>query len=261
MTDCLKARMRGGSVIIGCWINLFDTLAAEIVGRAGYDCVMIDLEHGPGDVMDAISVMQVLQADCRPLVRVPANEAPWIKRVLDAGAEGVMIPAVNSRDEARAAAAACHYAPRGSRGMAAVIVRAADFGASWQDYVRRIEEEILVICQVESGDAVANIAEIVEVEDVDLLFIGPFDLSASMGYLGEPDHPDVRAAIARVETATKRAGKFLGGIATPERPADELVAAGYDLILQDSDLALLRDSARANVARLRETVRNSRGAG
>ena len=261
MSDCLKARMRAGSVMVGCWIHLFDKLASEIVGQAGYDFAMIDLEHGPGEVMDAISVMQALGADCPALVRVPGNDPLWIKRILDAGAEGVMIPSVNSREEAEAAATACHYAPRGMRGMAAVIARAATYGVDWQDYVRRIEEEVLVICQIETREAVANVAEIAAVGDVDLLFVGPFDLSGSMGHLGEPDHPEVRAAIGQVEDAAKAAGKLLGGIATPGRAAEELAAAGYDLILQDSDLSLLRESARASAAHLRKILRGGRIAG
>jgi 2-keto-3-deoxy-L-rhamnonate aldolase RhmA len=120
---------------------------------------------------------------------------------------------------------------------------------------------VLVICQIETGKAVANAVEIAAVADVDLLFIGPFDLSASMGYLGEPDHPEVRAAIAEVEAKTKEAGKLLGGIATPGRGAAELLAAGYDLILQDSDLSLLRESARASAAHLRKILRGGRIAG
>ncbi len=258
MSDCLKSRMRAGSAVVGCWINLFDGLASEIIGKAGYDFAMIDLEHGPGDVMAAISVMQALGPDCPALARVPGNDAVWVKRVLDAGAQGVMVPSVNSRDEAQAAAAACHYAPRGVRGMAAVIARAANYGADWKDYVRRIEDEVLAICQIETGTAVANVADIAAVADVDLLFVGPFDLSASMGHLGEPDHPEVRAAIAEVEATAQRAGKLLGGIATPGRSVAELVAAGYDLILQDSDLALLRDGARASAAQLRTIVAGNR---
>ncbi len=261
VSDCLKSRMRAGSAIAGCWIHLFNDLASEIVGQAGYDFAMIDLEHGPGDIMDTISVMQALGPGCGALVRVPGNDPVWVKRVLDAGAEGVMVPAVNSREEAEEAAAACHYAPRGLRGMAAVLARAADYGADWPDYVRRIEEEVLVICQIETGAAVANAAEIAAVADVDLLFIGPFDLSASMGHLGEPDHPEVQAAIAEVEATAKAAGKLLGGIATPGRNVAALLAAGYDMILQDSDLTLLRDSARASAAELGTMTRARRAPG
>ena len=241
MSDGLKTRMRAGSPLIGCWIHLFDRLAAEIVGRAGYDFVMIDLEHGPGDVMSATSVMQALGPGCRPLVRVPGNDALWIKRVLDAGAEGVMVPSVNSREEAAAAAAACHYAPRGMRGMAAVIVRAANYGADWQDYVRRIEDELLVICQIESAKAVDRIEEITAVEDVDLLFIGPFDLSQALGGVGQVNHDKVWEAIDRVAAACRRHNKPWGTVpAGPDYAARCLDLGCRMLTLANETLALRR---------------------
>lgn len=247
----LKERMRSGAPAIGCWLNLFDTLVAEIVGATGYDFVMIDLEHGPGSVIDAARVMQALGADCVPYARVPANDPVWIKRVLDAGVRGVMVPSVDDAAAAAAAVAACHYAPRGSRGMAATIVRASNFGADWQDYVERIEQEVLVICQIESCRAVENVEAIAGTEGLDMLFIGPFDLSASLGYLGQPDHPEVRTVIERIEAAAKSAGALLGGISTPGRSSRELLAAGYDLILPDGDVALLRDGASASLRALR----------
>jgi len=167
-----------------------------------------------------------------------------------------MIPAVDGPDEAEAAVAACRYPPRGARGMAAGIVRASGYGAAWQDYARHAHERLLLMCQIESAEAIGNAAAVAAVDGVDLLFVGPFDLSASLGYLGEPDHPDVRAMIGKVERAAKAAGKLLGGIPTPERGAAELVAAGYDVVLADADLALLRDSARASVERLRGLTRS-----
>ena len=257
MDNGLKGRMRAGQSLIGCWINLCSNLAAEIVGQAGYDFAMIDMEHGPGSVADAIAVMQALGPDCVPCVRSPSNDPVWIKRILDAGAQGVMIPSVNDETEAQSAVAACHYAPLGNRGMAATIVRASGFGANWQDYVRRIEAEVLVMCQIETGRAVENVDKIAAVEGVDMLFIGPFDLSASMGFLGQPDHPEVRSAIGRVESAAKAAGKFVGGISTPERSAEALLSDGYDLILPDSDVALLGEAARTSVSRLKAAARQA----
>jgi 2-keto-3-deoxy-L-rhamnonate aldolase RhmA len=165
-----------------------------------------------------------------------------------------MIASVNDEAEARAAVAACHYAPRGNRGMAATIVRASGFGMDWQGYVRRIEEDVVVMCQIETGRAVENAEKIAAVDGVDLLFIGPFDLSASMGFLGQPDHPEVRSAIGRIEVAAKATGTLIGGISTPERSAEELLADGYDLILPDCDVALLGAAARASVARLKAAV-------
>jgi len=251
----LKDSMKSGQAVNGCWLSLFSPLAAEIVGQAGYDCVMIDLEHGPGGVLDAISQMQALQGkDTTALLRVPENSPVWLKKVLDAGVAGVMVPAVNSKEDAVAAVRACHYAPNGMRGMAATVVRGSNYGADWQDYIKRIEDDLLIICQIESRAAVDAAAEIAAVDGVDMIFIGPFDLSASLGHLGEPDHPEVQEAIAAVEKATKAAGKLLGAIPTPARSAQALYAAGYDLVLADSDVAMLREAARGGCRALRDAA-------
>jgi 4-hydroxy-2-oxoheptanedioate aldolase len=251
----LKARMRAGEAVNGFWVELFSPAATEVMAAAGYDCAMIDLEHGAADLADAVAVMRALQGSgCTPLVRVPANDAAWVKRVLDAGAEGVMVPAVNTAAEAEAAVAACHYPPRGIRGMAAPIVRASGYGRDWRGYVAEIERSVLAICQVETRTAVDNVAEIAAVDGLDMIFVGPFDLSASLGFMGEPDHPEVRAAIAAVEAAAKAAGRLLGAIPTPERPPAALYRDGYDLVLADIDLVLLREGAQAGVAVLRNAA-------
>ena len=250
--EVFKHRLRAGPPAIGCWLELFSPLAAEIVAQAGYDCVLIDLEHGPGGFLDAISLMHAVQGrPCASLLRVAANDEVEIKRAVDTGIAGLMVPAVNSAAEAAAAVAACRYPPAGRRGVAPIIVRAADYGADWRDYVRRANDELLVMCQIESRQAVEEVAEIAAVDGVDLLFIGPFDLSANLGHMGEPDHAETRAAVGRVEAAAKSAGTLLGGLPTPARSAEELYAAGYNLVLADFDAALLRDGARARVAALR----------
>lgn len=255
MSRSLKARMRAGEPANGFWVELFSPPAAEIMAAAGYDCAMIDLEHGAADLSDAVAVMRAMRGSgCTPLVRIPENDAAWAKRVLDAGAEGVMIPAVNSAAAAAAAVAACHYAPRGLRGMAAPIVRAAGYGTDWRGYAEEIGRRVLVICQVETQEALDNLAEIVAVDGLDMIFLGPFDLSASLGHMGEPDHPDVRRKIAAVEAAAKAAGCLLGGIPTPERSAKDLYAAGYDLVLGEIDVVLLREGARLGAAALREAA-------
>ena len=251
----LKEQLVQGHRAIGCWLNLYSSLAAEIVAQAGYHSVLIDMEHGPGSVMDAIRLMQATKGEsCTPLLRVPANDPVVIKRCLDAGAHGLMIPAVNSRAEAEAAVSACRYPPAGSRGVAPTVIRASRYGADWQDYAARANDEILIMCQIESSVAVAAAGAIAETDGVDLLFIGPFDLSASLGHLGQPDHPEVRAQISKVESAAKSAGKLLGGIPTGERSAEALFADGYDLVLAAADFSLLRDAARANVKQLLESL-------
>ncbi len=152
----LKPGLVPGRPAFGCWLHLFSPLAAEIVAQAGYDCVMIDLEHGSGSLMDAIALMHAVQGqDCAPLLRVAANDTVQIKRALDTGIAGIMVPAVSSVAEAEAAVAACRYPPRGRRGMAPTIVRASNYGVEWQSYVERAEQELLIICQIESRQSLA----------------------------------------------------------------------------------------------------------
>ena len=251
----LKARLTSGRPAVGCWLELMSPIATEVLAGAGYDCLLIDLEHGPGGYREAVAMLQAMNGSASaPLIRVPSNDPVEIKRALDCGVEGIMIPAVDSRAEAEAAVAACRYPPRGKRGMAAPIVRASGYGRRWRDYVRDADECLLVICQIESGAAVEAIDEIAAVEGVDLLFIGPFDLSANLGHLGEPDHTEVKAAIARVEAAAKSAGKLLGAIPTEGRGLGALIAAGHDLVLPDVDSMILRGGAEAGVARWRDAL-------
>lgn len=248
----MKQRIAERGPQFGCWLEMFSPIVAEVVAQAGYDFVLIDLEHGPGSYLDAIALMQAIQGrDCAPLMRVPSNDEVALKRALDIGVGGVMVPAVNTAAEAEAAVAGCHYPPRGRRGMAAAVVRGADYGLRAAEYIQNAGQELLVMCQIESAAAVENVAAIAGTEGVDMLFVGPFDLSANVGHVGEPDHPEVRAMIARVEAAAKAAGKLLGAIPTAERSTAELVAAGYDLIIVDADVLLLRDGARASLAKLR----------
>lgn len=252
MGESFKARLKAGHKAIGVWIDSFDPVAAEILAGAGYDCAMVDMEHGPGSFRDAQTVLQAMRGSpCQPLIRVPSNDRVAVKRALDIGAAGVMCPSVSTVEEAREAAAACRYAPVGVRGMAATIVRASDYGRDWQAYVPRSDAEVLTICQIETRAGVDNVEAIAAVEGVDLLFIGPMDLSADLGFLGQPDHPEVQAAIGRVERAVKAAGKLLGTIPTPGRPARGLLAGDYDMILPDADTILLREGARASLAALR----------
>jgi len=247
-----KRRIAAGRPVFGCWLEMCSPIAAEIVAQAGYDSVLIDLEHGPGSILDAVSLMHAVQGSkCAPFIRVPTNDPVVLKRVLDIGVAGVMIPAVNTAAEATAAVSACRYPPQGLRGMAASIVRASDYGARWREYTGAAAESLLIMCQIESANGVENAAAIAAVEGVDMLFIGPFDLSAGLGHLGHPDHADVRQKIAHVEAAAKQAGRALGGIPTPGRSADDLLAAGYRLILADADVGLLGETARARVKALR----------
>ena len=248
----LKARLKAGRPAGGCFLELFSPMVAEIVARAGYESVLIDLEHGPGGLMDAIALIHAVQGcECAVLLRVEANDPVPVKRALDIGLSGIMIPAIGCREDAEAAVAACRYPPRGLRGMAAPVVRATGHGAAWREYLAGGADELLIMCQIETASGVERVDEIAAAEGVDMLFVGPFDLSSNLGYLGEPDHAEVRAAIVRVESAAKAAGKLLGNIPTPGRGAEELFAAGYDLVLATSDNTLLREAAAAGAEQIK----------
>jgi 2-keto-3-deoxy-L-rhamnonate aldolase RhmA len=258
MGETFKQRLARGRGGIGVWIETYDPIAAEILATAGYDCAMIDLEHGPGSYRDAQLVMQAMRGTaCVPLLRVPVSNRVEIKRALDIGAQGVMCPSVSTVAEAEECAAACRYPARpgqghrGVRGMAPTIVRAADFGRDWQAYVERSDREVLTIVQIETAEGVENAAAIAAVAGVDMLFIGPMDLSGDLGQAGNPDHPTVQAAIARVETAARGAGKLLGAVPTGAHTAGSLLARGYNLVIPDVDTLLLREGARASLAALR----------
>lgn len=250
MTELLsfKSRLQAGRPAIGCFLNMANGMAAEICARAGFDMVLIDCEHGPGDIAAAIHQMQAANAGgCPAMVRVPWNDMVYLKRILDAGAQGVMIPAIGTAEEARAAVAACRYPPRGVRGIAYPIVRASGYGTDLATYLGQTVDELLIMAQIETGAGVENAAAIAGTEGVDLIFVGPMDLSASLGHFGQPDHPEVRKAIDSVKAAVKQAGKLIGIIPTPEFDARTLFDQGYDLVLDGADVAFLRDGALAKV--------------
>jgi len=250
----LKRRLEVGQSALGVWLELGSPTVAELLAGVGYDFALMDMEHGPHSIGDCVAMMQAMgnTRACLPVVRVPWNDHVIIKRVLDAGARGVMVPSVSSAEEAKAAVAACRYPPRGRRGIATSVVRASAYGLQPEEYLERFEEEeLLVICQIETRQAVENIEAIAAVEGLDVLFIGPNDLAADAGFFNDLEAPEVEGLIARVEEAAVAAGLILGGIVNPGRRLEQLAAKGYRMILQDADTALLRDGALASLTRQR----------
>lgn len=252
--NSFKKRLLAGGQCYGCWLHLCSPVAAEVLALAGYDAMIIDHEHGSGDLVGAVQIMQAMSATpAAPIVRVPWNDPVALKRALDTGPECVMIPSINSADEARAAVAACRYPPDGMRGAAYGLVRASDYGLAAKAYFDNGQDNLLVICQIETVEAVDAIPEIAAVDGVDMLFIGPIDLSGSIGKLGRFDDPDVIALRERAENAVKASGKLLGGLAVPNLAIADMAARGYDFVTAASDITLLRDSALAQLAEMRGT--------
>lgn len=249
--NALKKRLIAGERVNGCWLHLDSPIAAEILALAGFDSFVIDHEHGPGELIGAVRLMQAMSATpASPIMRVPWNDPVMLKRALDTGVEGVMVPSVNSAAEAAAVVTACRYPPHGARGAAYGLTRAADYGLSSAEYVGTAHENLLIICQIETREAVAAAADIAAVDGVDMLFIGPFDLSGSMGRLAQFDDPDFLTLRTEAEAAVKASGKLLGGIPVAGDMPPEMTKRGYDFIVSGSDVLLLRDAAVAHLKAL-----------
>jgi 4-hydroxy-2-oxoheptanedioate aldolase len=244
----LKARLAAGKKALGCWLQINSPIAAEMLALAGYDFLLIDNEHGPASLSDSVALLQAMSATpAASVMRVPWNDPVYLKRALDIGVEGVMIPAVETREQAEQAVRACRYPPLGFRGSAYQVVRAANYGIGVPDYIKTAAENLLIICQIESKRAVDNIEAIAAVDGIDMLLIGPNDLAGTAGHFGDIEHPEVMALITRAERAIKAAGKKLGSIAFAGRTPQQMFDHGYDLIAASTEITLMRETALAEV--------------
>jgi 4-hydroxy-2-oxoheptanedioate aldolase len=249
----VKERLAAGRKALGCWLQCESIIAAELIGHIGYDFAIIDHEHAPGNFVSAIGLMQAAGASGTPvMMRVPWNDPVYLKRALDTGVEGVMIPMIETAEQARAAVAACRYPPRGIRGNATGSIRGADFGLSQSRYLDTAHDNLVIMCQVETLKTVEAIPEIAKVEGVDVLFIGPNDLASSIGKPSHFEDPEVMALLARAERAIKAAGKPLAAVPYGPYGWKELFERGYDMVIGAGDLGLIRAGALAQVKAHRE---------
>ncbi len=240
--------LRSGKPTVGAWLSLGSAATAEILARSGFDWLMIDMEHGLGGFSELVSQLRAIDGlGPLALVRSPWNDLVQIKRILDAGAAGILVPYVNSLAEAQHAVAACTYPPIGRRG-AATSTRAAHQGQS-PSYFAESDERILILVQVETVDAVRRIDDILAVPRIDGVFVGPVDLSASMGHLGDRHHPDVQEAIASVERRVLDSGKILGTISASWSDAEALYRRGYTFVSLMADGVSLATEAREAIQR------------
>jgi 2-keto-3-deoxy-L-rhamnonate aldolase RhmA len=233
----LKRRLHRDEQVYGTWITIESPMATEMLSALGFDYFVFDTEHSPLDIYKSQTLMQAMRGDrTTPIIRVWWNDLVAIKRALDVGAYGVIVPWVNTKEEAELAVRATRYAPDGLRGCGPR--RAALFDP---EYLNTADEEILVICQIETKKAVENIEDIVSVDGVDVSYIGPADLSASYGHLGNQSHPDVQRAIDMVFDATKAAGKAAGVHQGSGKTIRERMEKGYNLITIGNDLIYLKN--------------------
>jgi 2-keto-3-deoxy-L-rhamnonate aldolase RhmA len=243
-------RAAGNKPPIGTWISSASPIVAEAMGHAGFDWGVVDMEHAPLDMMHVLHLLQALgNTRMVPVVRVPWNDAVMVKRVLDAGATTVLFPFVQNADEAARAVAATRYPPRGQRGLSGMS-RASKFGTV-PGYLAAADAGMGVIVQLETPHALAQLEAIAAVDGVDAVFIGPADLSASMGYIGQFTHPAVMQAMADAARRCKALDKSIGTVGGTPDAVTQYRAMGYDYLAISSDMGLLMSGARAAVKALR----------
>ncbi|MFV0383936.1 HpcH/HpaI aldolase family protein [Paracoccus sp. (in: a-proteobacteria)] len=242
----LKQRLRAGEMLKAAWVELASPDVAEIMVRHGWDIIVIDGEHGVGTLEDWVATARAVEAaGGEVILRVPDGSDTMLKRVLDRGFRSIIVPMVNSAADAASIAAACRYPGLGRRGYAAPVVRASRYGTV-PDYARSgAADELLLIVQCEHADAVAGIEALMQVEGVDMVFIGPNDLAGSMGLLEQLDAAPLQQAIRHVEAAARGADRWLGTITGPGRGWNDLEALGYRLVIGPNDIALLIAGAKA----------------
>jgi 2-keto-3-deoxy-L-rhamnonate aldolase RhmA len=248
----LRKKVNSGALTLGSWITLPDCAVAELMARAGFDWLVIDLEHSPISIESACDLIRVIDlCGAAPLVRLTSNDANQIKRIMDAGAHGIVVPMVNSAPEAARAVAATRYGPAGSRGVG--LARAQGYGVTFQDYLDWQSDNPVVIVQIEHRDAIPNLEEILAVPGVDGFIVGPYDLSCSLGCPGRFDDASVIQAMESIMTVGRRAGRAVGlHLVEPDLSLlEQRIREGYTFIAYSVDFRMLDVSCRAGIARAR----------
>lgn len=250
----LKTRLRRGETLNGCWLNLGTSITAEIVGLAGFDWVLIDLEHGSGTEKDVLHQLQALEhTPAAPIVRVESNHKQRIHRVLDMGAEGIMCPRITTVEEASEIVSGLQYPPQGKRGVAKMI-RATSFGKNFNDYYYGATENIIGIVQIETVEVLNHLDAIAALDGIDVLFIGPSDLTMALGIFGQFDHPMYQEALRATVQAAEKAGKATGILLFSSDDYKTYHDLGIRFIACGSDATFVAEGAR-NMA---EKLNNSR---
>jgi 4-hydroxy-2-oxoheptanedioate aldolase len=222
----LKRRLAEGETLFGCWLGMADPYVAEMAATCGFDWLLIDGEHAPNDLRSTVAQLAVIDpSPSLPVVRLRDDDPARIKQALDAGAQSLLIPMIESAEQARRVVAATRYPPEGIRGVGSSLARASRFSAI-PDYLKTAGDQICLILQIESRAGLAALDEILTIPGVDCVFIGPSDLAADMGHLGNAGHPEVRGAVMGALARIAASGKAAGVLSTEDAFIADCVAAG-----------------------------------
>lgn len=248
LTNPFKQALRAGKPQIALWAALTHPYAAEICAGAGFDCLVIDGEHAPNELQSMLAQLQAVAAyPVAPIVRPPWNDFVRIKQILDIGAQNLLIPMIQSADEAAAAIAAVRYPPAGIRGVGSVLARSSRWNRI-PNYLTRANDQMCVLLQIETPAGLAELDRILDVDGVDGVFIGPADLSANMGHLDNPGHPEVTAAIDDAIRRIVASGKSAGILHTNPERARHYLSLGATFVAVGIDATLLARAAESLAA-------------
>jgi len=253
VSDRLRNKVNLKTLTLGSWITLGHPAIAEIMASAGFDWLVVDLEHSVIDLEVAGDLIRTIDlCGAAPLVRLTSNDQNQIKRVMDAGAHGIIVPMVNTPEEALRAVAATRYAPVGSRGVG--LARAQGYGANFQNYLKWQSEGPVIIVQIEHKDAVDQLEAILKVPGVDGFIVGPYDLSCSMGIAGQFEQAEFVHTIKRIHEIGQQVGSLVGmHIVEPDlQQLEQMARDGYNFIAYSVDIRLLDIGARQGIARIKE---------
>lgn len=259
--NVFKQALNGDKPLFGLWQGIPDTSVAEIGAGAGFDWLLIDAEHGPFELKTIMAHLQAVEPyPVSSIVRPVEGSTSLIKQLLDVGAQTLLVPMVDTAEQAQQIVAASKYPPAGNRGLGTSMARAANWNRT-KDYLTQANDEVCVIVQIETLAGLENIDDIVKVDGVDAVFIGPSDLSAAMGYIGNPGHPKVVSAIENAFKTIQAAGKQAGVLAVTKDLVEKYVAAGARFIGVGVDAALLANATRQLAAQFIDVSDDTKSAG
>ncbi|WP_434630374.1 4-hydroxy-2-oxoheptanedioate aldolase [Pseudomonas sp. Z1-29] len=259
LVNTFKQRLRSGEAQIGLWLGLADAYCAELAANAGFDWLLIDGEHAPNDLRTLLGQLQAIAPyPGQPVIRPVIGDTALIKQLLDIGAQTLLVPMVESAAQASELVRAMHYPPHGVRGVGSALARASRWN-SIAGYLDHADEQMCLLVQIESCEGLANLDAIAAVEGVDGVFIGPADLSASMGHRGNPGHPQVQAAIEDAIARIRQAGKAAGILSADETLARRYIELGAAFVAVGVDTTVLMRGLQALAATFKNTPKPSTG--